>query len=89
MRARAIHWGALLGGILALGTLTACGEPSENVYVYSFTDDHDRICTFVYTLREGSWNSGGRDVDVSQIDCEFPEEGSEPGEHSSEELEVP
>jgi hypothetical protein len=88
MRKRAIHWGALLGGILAAGALTACGDPDENLYVYSFTDGHGRVCTFAYTVREGTWDSG-RDVDVSQIDCVFPEEGSEPGEHSSERLELP
>ncbi|GII59740.1 hypothetical protein Pth03_81290 [Planotetraspora thailandica] len=63
-------------GVAAL-TLTGCATDDE-IYVSNFADEHGRACTFVYTAQEGEgWNSS-RDVDVSQLDCEYPPAGRTP-----------
>ncbi|MGV9775255.1 hypothetical protein [Streptosporangium sp. NPDC003464] len=63
---------------MAALALTGCAADDE-IFVSNFSDSHGRACTFVYTAREGeSWNSS-RDVDVSQLDCEYPPVGRTPG----------
>lgn len=54
--------------------LSGCATNDE-IYVSSFTDAHGRACTFVYTAREGEGFGDGRDVDVSQLDCEYAPPG--------------
>jgi hypothetical protein len=71
--------GAVHGIGLALAALVLSGcATSDEIYVSSFSDAHGRACTFVYTAREGEGFGDGRDVDVSQLDCEYPPEGRSP-----------
>jgi hypothetical protein len=72
--------GALSGAGLVLAVLVLSGcATSDEIYVSNFSDAHGRACTFVYTAREGEGFGGsGRDVDVSQLDCEYPPEGRSP-----------
>jgi hypothetical protein len=71
--------GALRGAGLALGVLVLAGcATHDEIYVSNFTDAHGRACTFVYTAREGEGFGESRDVDVSQLDCEYPPPGRSP-----------
>lgn len=72
---------ALRGAGLAVAALALTGcALNDEIYVSSFTDAHGRACTFVYTAREGAaFTDDGRDVDVSQLDCEYPPPGQAPG----------
>jgi hypothetical protein len=66
------------GAVVGLLLLTGCAVNDE-IYVSNFADAHGRACTFVYTAREGEGLfGGGRDVDVSQLDCEYPPAGRSP-----------
>jgi hypothetical protein len=68
--------GALRGAGLALGVFVLAGcATHDEIYVSNFTDAHGRACTFVYTAREGEGFGESRDVDVSQLDCEYPPPG--------------
>jgi hypothetical protein len=71
---------ALRGAGLAVAALALVGcATNDEIYVSSFTDAHGRACTFVYTAQEGEDYGEGRDVDVSQLDCEYPPPGRTPG----------
>jgi hypothetical protein len=71
--------GALHGAGLATAVLVLAGcATSDEIYVSNFGDAHGRACTFVYTAREGQGLGDGRDVDVSQLDCEYPPTGLSP-----------
>jgi hypothetical protein len=70
--------GLLAAPALSVLLLTGCAVNDE-IYVSNFTDAHGRACTFVYTAQEGVGIGEGRDVDVSQLDCEYPPEGRTPG----------
>ncbi|GAA5038059.1 hypothetical protein HNP84_003258 [Thermocatellispora tengchongensis] len=84
-RRRAWAWCAVVG--VAVLTLTGCATDDE-IFVSNFTDAHGRACTFVYTARAGEgWNSS-TDVDVSQLDCEYPPAGRTPGPPRTEHLET-
>ncbi|MEV4172048.1 hypothetical protein [Nonomuraea sp. NPDC049709] len=72
------RWSAALLCALAAATLAGCAEDDE-IYVSNFSDSHGRACTFVYTAREGEGWNDSRDVDVSQLDCEYPPAGRNPG----------
>ncbi|GAA4596407.1 hypothetical protein GCM10023194_68550 [Planotetraspora phitsanulokensis] len=72
---------------MAALVLTGCANDDE-IFVSNFSDSHGRACTFVYTAREGeSWTSS-RDVDVSQLDCEYPPAGRTPGPPRTTHLDV-
>ncbi|MDF5758899.1 hypothetical protein [Spongiactinospora sp. TRM90649] len=65
---------------LAAGVLLVTGcAVDEQIYVSNITDNHGRVCTFVYTSTEGVGWGAGRDIDVSQLDCEYPPPGRSPG----------
>ncbi|MBE1878350.1 hypothetical protein [Myceligenerans pegani] len=87
---RSLRRPAIVVGVLgSVMTLSGCSEPvPERVYVESFTDAHGRACTFVYTTEPGSDADPGADTDISQIDCEYPPEGREPGRSGSVEINV-
>ncbi len=71
---------ALRGAGLAVAALALTGcATNDEIYVSSFTDAHGRACTFVYTAQEGEGIGEGRDVDVSQLDCEYSPPGRSPG----------
>jgi hypothetical protein len=71
---------ALRGAGLAAVALAVAGcAVNDEIYVSSFTDSHGRACTFVYTAQEGESYGEGRDVDVSQLDCEYSPPGQSPG----------
>ncbi|GAA3670965.1 hypothetical protein GCM10022224_038990 [Nonomuraea antimicrobica] len=66
--------------VAALGVLVLAGcAQDDEIYVTTVTDSHGRACTFVYTAREGEGFNSSRDVDVSQLDCEYPPAGRTPG----------
>lgn len=90
MPARSLRRPALIIGFLGLLTLLAgCSEPApERVYAEAFTDAHGRACTFVYTTEPGTDSDPGADTDISQIDCEYPPEGRDPGTSGSVEINV-
>ncbi len=72
--------------ILLVLTLAGCAQDDE-IYVSTVTDSHGRACTFVYTARDGEDVWSGNDVDVSQLDCEYPPDGEEPGKTETIHLE--
>ncbi|WP_125777046.1 hypothetical protein [Antribacter gilvus] len=74
--------------LLTTATLAGCAEPDDEIYVTTVTDSHGRACTFVYTARDGASWTDARDVDVSQLDCEYPPAGKEPGESTTERLDA-
>lgn len=83
MRARV----RVLAIVMALGgaAIAAAGcqstPPDDEMYVKTFTDGHGRACTVVYTVqaRYDKNNDGeGRDIDVTQVDCEYPPTGRQP-----------
>ncbi|MFI7130853.1 hypothetical protein ACIBQ1_34550 [Nonomuraea sp. NPDC050153] len=82
----ATKWGAALG-VAALTLVAGCANDDE-IYVSNFSDSHGRACTFVYTAREGEGWGGSRDVDVSQLDCEYPPAGRAPGPPTTTHLET-
>jgi hypothetical protein len=70
----------LRGAGLAVAALALAGcAVNDEIYVSSFTDAHGRAYTFVYTAQEGEEFGDGRDVDVSQLDCEYAPPGRSPG----------
>ncbi|MBL7497407.1 hypothetical protein I6A84_15385 [Frankia sp. CNm7] len=80
----------LIGLTVGALALAGCGKPNDQIYVSNITDSHGRVCTFVYTAREGEgWGGGGRDVDVSELDCEYPPAGSTPGQPTTVPLSPP
>lgn len=78
--------GRVLAIVLALGAVVAAAgcqspPPDDEMYVKTFTDGHGRACTVVYTVQARSGNNNdveGRDIDVSQVDCEYPPTGRQP-----------
>jgi hypothetical protein len=88
MLVRSLRRPALVVGVLgSITVLSGCSEPApERVYAESFTDAHGRACTFVYTTEPGTDADPGADTDISQIDCEYPPEGREPGPSGSVEI---
>ena len=75
------------GAVLSVLVLTGCATNDE-LYVSNFTDAHGRACTFVYTAQEGQGMGDGRDVDVSQLDCEYPPAGRSPAPPSTTHLDA-
>ncbi|MCK9903437.1 hypothetical protein CC117_19695 [Parafrankia colletiae] len=77
--------------VVALGVLLLGGcAQDDKIYVSNITDGHGRACTFVYTARDGSVGGGeGRDIDVSQLDCEYPPAGRMPGRPTTQPLSAP
>ncbi|MFI0420197.1 hypothetical protein [Spongiactinospora sp. 9N601] len=66
--------------IMAAGVLLLAGcAIDEQIFVSNITDSHGRVCTFVYTSTEGEGWGSGRDIDVSQLDCEYAPPGRSPG----------
>ena len=80
---------ALRGAGLAVAALAVAGcAVNDEIYVSSFTDSHGRACTFVYTAQEGESYGEGRDVDVSQLDCEYAPPGQTPGPSTTTRLDA-
>jgi hypothetical protein len=82
------HARVLLVGAVPLGARAGCGQGDDKIYVSGFTDSHGRACTFAFTSQEGR-GTNPHDVDVSQLDCEPPPEGEEPGDETTVEVESP
>jgi hypothetical protein len=76
-----------LGHAVPPSALVACGGGDDKVFVSGFTDTHGRVCTFAFTS-QNSWDSP-RDIDVGQVDCEFPPEGEDPGGEETVQLDLP
>lgn len=78
-----------LAALMTLGSLAACSEPATTVHVSTYTDDHGRICTYVYSAEPPDESGKPTDRDAAAIDCDFPAEGTEPGTSSSHTLDLP
>lgn len=63
-----------LAGVALAATGCQAPPPDDEMYVQTFTDTHGRACTAVYTVQAGDGSgadSEGRDIDVTQVDCEY------------------
>ncbi|WP_280496828.1 hypothetical protein [Nocardia asiatica] len=65
--------------------------PDDEMYFKTFTDGHGRACTVVYTVQArhgGSNDAEARDIDVTQVDCEYPPAGRQAGSDKTSKLDA-